>query len=146
VLSSVTIEGVSVLYASNDDNWSTVMGYNPGLMYQENGNVRLTSNGAFLYHDGHPVFVDDLIHPVMLNGYQWLRVTNIDGFDFYYHQGETWQQAISANRQYNEMWSINDGKVKILGDWILVDTNWEPVDPTATIDPSTVDYGFTMDN
>jgi hypothetical protein len=123
------------------------MGYNPGVLYQEYDYVRLTSNGAVLYYNGYPVFVNDHIFPPFSNEYQWLRVAVIHGgTNFYYHQGETWQQAISANRIDNNMWSINDGKVKILGDWILVDTNWEPVDPTATIDPSTVDYGFTMEN
>ncbi len=144
VLSPVILDGVTVLYASNEDTWSTVMGYNPGLMYQENNYVRLTSNGAVLYHDGHPVFVDDLFYPLFLNGYQWLRVVEINnGSDFYYRQGETWQEAIDANRMYNESWSINDGKVIFMGDFMLVDANYEPVDPTATIDP-TVDYGVTM--
>lgn len=147
VLSSVIIEGVTVLYASDDDYWSTVMGYNPGLMYQDNDNVRLTSNGAFLYYDGHHVFVDDLFHPVF-NEYQWLRKAEISGIEFFYHQGETWQQAISANRLDNNSWSINDGKVIFSGDFMLVDTNREPVDPTATIDPSTVNYDLDliMDN
>ena len=124
------------------------MGYNPGLMYQEYDKVRLTSNGAFLFLDGNQVFVDDLFHPVFLNGYQWLRKAEIHGSEFYYHQGETWQQAISANRDYNEPWSINDGKVIFLGDLMLVDANREPVDPTATIDPSTVNYDLEpiMDN
>jgi len=146
-LQSLTLDGVTVLYASNDDNWSTVMGYNPGLMYQDgHNNVRLTSNGAFLFFDGHPMDVTDLIHP-LLNEYQWMRVVDIHGMEFYYHQGETWQQAISANRLYNNHWSINDGKVILNGDFMLVDTNNEPVDPTATIDPSTVDYDlFIMDN
>ena len=141
VLSPVILDGVTVLYASDNDLWSTVMGYNPGLMYQDGGNVRLTSNGAFLYYNGHPLFVDDLFYPG-INGYQWLRVIEIFGYDFYYHQGETWQDAISANRQYNEMWSIEGGQVKFHGDFILVDTNRdrEPVAPTATIDPSTVNY------
>ena len=147
VLSPAILDGVTVLYVSNDDNWSTVMGYNPGLMYQDDDNVRLTSNGAFLYYDGHPVFVDDLFYPVfLLNTYQWLLVTNINGGDFYYRQGETWQEAISANRMYNQHWSINDGKVIFSGDFILVDTNSEPVDPTATIDPSTVDYDLSPFN
>lgn len=147
VLSPAILDGVTVLYVSNDDNWSTVMGYNPGLMYQDGGKVRLTSNDAVLYYDGHPLFVDDLFYPG-INGYQWLRVVEISGYEFYYHQGETWQDAIDANRQYNEMWSKNDGKVIFHGDWILVDTNSEPVDPTATIDPSTVDYhlDLNMDN
>ena len=146
VLSPVILDGVTVLYASNDDNWSTVMGYNPGLMYQEYDKVRLTSNGAFLYFDGHQVLVDDLFHPVF-NEYQWLRKAEIHGSEFYYHQGETWQQAISADRDYNEMWSINDDKVIFLGDFMLVDANREPVDPTATIDPSTVNYNLEpMDN
>ncbi len=143
VLSPAILDGVTVLYASNEDNWSTVIGYNPGLMYQDGGKVRLTSNGAFLYYDGHPLFVDDLFYPG-INGYQWMRVIEISGYEFYYHQGETWQDAIDANRQYNEMWSINDGKVIFHGDWILVDTNSEPVDPTATIDPSTVEYGLDL--
>lgn len=147
VLSPATLDGVTVLYASDNDNWETVMGYNPGLMYQDGGKVRLTSNGAVLYYNGHPLFVDDLFYPG-INGYQWMRVVEISGYEFYYHQGETWQDAIDANRQYNEMWSKNDGKVIFHGDWILVDTNSEPVDPTATIDPSTVDYDlvFNMDN
>ena len=146
VLSPVILDGVTVLYASDEDYWSTVIGYNPGLMYQEYDNVRLTSNGAFLYFDGHQVLVDDFIHPVVLNGYQWLRKVVISGSEFYYHQGETWQQAISANRMYNEMWSINDNKVIFLGNHILVDDNYEPVAPTATIDPSTVDYRLMMED
>ncbi len=140
VLSSVTLEGVTVLYASDNDNWSTVMGYNPGLMYQEYDNVRLTSNGAFLFYDGNPVMVIDFIYPHFYNDYQWLRVAVIHGNEFFYHQGETWQQAISANRPYNQHWSIDNGQVKYNGMQTLVDTNSEPVDPTATIDPSTVDY------
>ena len=140
VLSSVIIDGVTVLYASDNDNWSTVMGYNPGLMYQEYDNVRLTSNGAFLFYDGNPVMVIDFIYPHFYNDYQWLRVAVIHGNEFFYHQGETWQQAISANRPYNQHWSIDNGQVKYNGMQTLVDTNSEPVDPTATIDPSTVDY------
>lgn len=146
VLSPVILDGVTVLYASNEDTWSTVIGYNPGLMYLDGDNVRLTSNGAFLFFDGHPMYATDLIHPLSDNYYQWLRVVNIHGMEFYYHQGETWQQAIDANRMYNQFWSINDGKVILNGDWILVDDNYEPVDPTATIDPSTVDYGLMMED
>ncbi|MBQ7710936.1 MAG: Ig domain-containing protein [Bacteroidales bacterium] len=142
VLSPVILDGVTVLYASDNDTWSTIIGYNPGVLYHDGNNVRLTSNGAFLYFDGHQVLVDDFIHPVVLEYYQWLRKAEISGSEFYYHQGETWQQAISADRMYNEQWSINDGKVIYMGDWILVDDNWEPVAPTATIDPSTVDYYF----
>ena len=140
VLSSVTLEGVTVLYASDNDNWETVIGYNPGVLYQEYDNVRLTSNGAFLFYDGTPVMVIDHIYPFLYNDYQWLRVVEIIGHEFFYHQGETWQQAISANRPYNYMWSIENGQVKFNGYQTLVDTNSEPVDPTATIDPSTVDY------
>ena len=148
VLSSVILDGVTVLYASDEDYWSTVIGYNPGLMYQENGNVRLTSNGAFLYYDGFAVSVNDHINPLSDNYYQWIRKANISGGEFYYHQGETWEQAISANREYNEPWSINNGKVIFSGEWMLVDANSGPVDPTATIDPSTVNYylDFMMEN
>jgi len=140
VLRSAILDGVRVLYASDYglETWSTVVGYNPGVLYQDDYNVRLTSNGAFLCHDGHPVHVDDYSYPPF-NDYQWLLVTNINGSDFYYHQGETWQQAIDANRLDNNMWSIEGGQVKFL-DLTLVDINREPVAPTATIDPSTVDY------
>jgi len=144
VLSPIILDGVTVLYASDEDNWSTVIGYNPGLMYQEHGDVRLTSNGAFLYYDVSRVYVTDLINPVSLEYYQWMRKVVIHGSEFYYHQSETWQQAISANRQYNEPWSINNGKVIFSGEWMLVDANWEPVDPTATIDPSTVNYNLEL--
>ena len=148
VLSSAIIEGVTVLYASDNDTWETVIGYNPGVIYQDYDNVRLTSNGAFLYYNGAPVFVIDFIYPHFYNEYQWLRLANINGSEFFYHQGETWQQAISANRLYNNMWSINDGKVIFSEHLMLVDTNHQPVDPTATIDPSTVDYYLDpiMDN
>lgn len=142
VLSPAILDGVTVLYVSNNDNWSTVMGYNPGLMYQDGGKVRLTSNGAFLYHDGHTLFVDDLFYPG-INGYQWLRVVEIGGIEFYYHQGETWQDAIEANRQGNQHLSIESGQVKLMGYMTLIDTDSEPVDPSATIDP-TVDYGYIM--
>ena len=140
VLRSGIIEGVRVLYASDYglETWSTVVGYNPGVLYQDDYNVRLTSNGAFLCHDGHPVHVDDYSYPPF-NDYQWLLVANINGSDFWYHQGETWQQAIDANRLGNNMWSIEGGQVKFI-DLTLVDINREPVAPTATIDPSTVDY------
>ena len=144
VLSPVILDGVTVLYASNEDTWSTVIGYNPGLMYQEHGDVRLTSNGAFLYFDVSRVYVTGFINPLSLNEYQWLRKVVIHGSEFYYHQGETWQQAIDASRQYNEPWSINNGKVIFSGEWMLVDANWEPVDPTATIDPSTVNYNLEL--
>lgn len=144
VLSPVILDGVTLLYASDNDNWSTVIGYNPGLMYQDGDNVRLTSNGAILYYDAFQVSVTDFIQPFSLEHYQWLRKAEISSGEFYYHQGETWQQAISANRTYNEPWSINDGKVIFNGDFMLVDDNSEPVDPTATIDPSTVDYHFDL--
>ena len=147
VLSPVILDGVTVLYASDEDNWSTVMGYNPGLMYQEHGDVRLTSNGAFLYYESFAVSVTDYINPLSLEYYQWMRKVVIYGSEFYYHQGETWEQAISANRMYNEPWSINDNKVIYAEDLMLVDDNREPVDPTATIDPSTVNYHLEpMDN
>lgn len=145
VLRSAILDGVRVLYASDYglETWSTVVGYNPGLMYQDGGKVRLTSNGAFLYHDGHPLFVDDLFYPGINGYYQWLRVVEIGGIEFYYHQGETWQEAIEANRQGNENWSIEGGQVKLMGYMTLIDTDSEPVDPSATIDP-TVDYGYIM--
>ena len=147
VLSSATLDGVTLLYASDNDIWSTVMGYNPGVMYQDGDYVRLTSNGAFLCHDGHPVYADDYSYPPFYN-YQWLLVVDIDGDKFWYRQGETWQQAIDANRHDNHMWSIENGQVKFHGMLTLVDTNNQPVDPTATIDPSTVDYDLDliMDN
>lgn len=141
VLRSAILDGVTVLYASNYDNesWSTVIGYNPGVLYQDDDdNVRLTSNGAFLYHDGLPVDVLQNFYTGS-NGYQWLRVVDIWGSKFYYRQGETWQQAIDAGRMYNEMWSIEGGQVKNLMQ-TLVDSNYNPVDPAATIDPSTVNY------
>ena len=148
VLSPIILDGVTVLYASDEDYWSTVIGYNPGLMYQENGNVRLTSNGAFLYLDGFAMYASEFFYPLDNDRYQWMRKVNISGAEFYYHQGETWQQAIDANRQYNEPWSINNGKVIFSGEWMLVDANSGPVDPMATIDPSTVNYylDFIMEN
>lgn len=149
VLRPAILDGVTVLYASDYDleTWSTVMGYNPGLMYQDGDDVRLTSNGAILFHDGHPVDVDEFFYPTVSNNeYQWMRVTNIDGADFYYHQGETWQQAIDADRQDNFMWSIEGGQVKNMMQ-TLVDSNYNPVDPAATIDPSTVNYHlWSFDN
>lgn len=145
VLRSAILDGVRVLYASDYglETWSTVVGYNPGVMYQDGGKVRLTSNGAFLYHDRHPLFVDDLFYPGINGYYQWLRVVEIGGIEFYYHQGETWQQAINAGRPDNNDWSIDGGQVKFMGYMTLIDTDSEPVAPTATIDP-TVDYGYIM--
>ena len=148
VLSSVTIEGVTVLYASEDDTWADVMGYNPGLMYQDGDyNVRLNSNDAFLFYEGYPVEAIGYIYPSAYNDYQWVLVTEISGRRLLYRQGETWQQAISANRPGSQNWSIVNGQVKY-GERTLVDTNDEPVDPTATIDPSTVEYDLEliMDN
>lgn len=147
VLRSAILDGVPVLYASDYglETWSTVIGYNLGVMYQDGDYVKLTSNGAILCHDGHPVYADDYSYPPF-NDYQWLRVANIDGIDFYYHQGETWQQAIDANRTDNFSWSIEGGQVKNMMQ-TLVDSNYNPVDPAATIDPSTVNYHlWTLDN
>ena len=149
VLRPAILDGVTVLYASDYglETWSTVVGYNPGVMYQDGDYVRLTSNGAFLCHDGHPVYVVDYSYPPFYN-YQWLLVVDIDGDKFWYRQGETWQQAIDANRHDNHMWSIENGQVKFHGMLTLVDTNHQPIAPTATIDPSTVDYDLDliMDN
>ena len=147
VLRSAILDGVRVLYASDYglETWSTVVGYNPGVMYQDGDYVKLTSNGAFLCQDGHPVYAGDYSYPPF-NNYQWLLVTNIDGIDFYYHQGETWQEAIDAGRPNNFMWSIEGGYVKNLMQ-TLVDSNYNPVDPAATIDPSTGNYHlWTLDN
>ena len=147
VLSSAILDGVRVLYATHDNEpWSTVIGYNPGVLYQDDDdNVRLTSNGAFLYHDGLMVYVLENFYTGS-NGYQWMRVVEIDGSKFYYRQGETWHQAIDAGRMYNEMWSIEGGHVKNLMQ-TLVDSNYQPIAPTATIDPSTVNYYlWTLDN
>lgn len=143
VLSPVILDGVTLLYASEDDRWSTVVGYNPGLIYLDSYKVRLTSNDAVLYYDGYPVNVIDFIYPSAKNDYQWLRVIEIGGGQFYYHQGETWQQAINAGRPDNNDWSIDGGQVKFMGNMTLIDTDSEPVDPSATIDP-TVDYGYIM--
>ena len=144
VLSPVILDGVTVLYASNEDNWSTVIGYNPGLMYQDGDNVRLTSNGAFLYYDDFQTSASEIFNPLANDHYQWMRVIEIGGSEFYYHQGETWQDAIDANRQGNNDWSIHGGQVKFMDDLTLIDTDGEPVDPSATIDP-TVDYGYIME-
>ncbi len=147
VLSSVTLEGVTVLYASENDTWETVIGYNPGVLYQDDYEVRLTSNDAFLSYYGDRVHASEFIYPFYYNEYQWMRVLNIYGANFIYHQGETWQEAIDANRPNNQDWSIENGQVKIYGNQILVDnTTYEPVDPTATIDPSTVNYDLSSDN
>lgn len=146
VLSPVILDGVTVLYASDNDTWETVMGYNPGVMYQDGDKVRLTSNDAILFNVGHPIFVGEFFYPFAYDHYQWMRVIEITGSQFYYHQGETWQEAINADRMYNEMWSIEGGQVKYHGVETLVDSNYEPVNPTATIDPSTVNYDFISDN
>ena len=144
VLQPVTLDGVTVLYASDDDTWSTVMGYNPGVMYLDGDNVRLTSNDAFLFYDDFQTSASEIFNPLANDHYQWMRVIEIGGSEFYYHQGETWQDAIDANRQGNNDWSIHGGQVKFMDDLTLIDTDGEPVDPSATIDP-TVDYGYIME-
>ncbi len=144
VLSPVILDGVTLLYASDDDNWSTVIGYNPGVIYLAGDEVRLTSNGAVLYYDDFQTSASEIFNPLANDHYQWMRVIEIGGSEFYYHQGETWQDAIDANRQGNGDWSIHGGQVKFMGDLTLIDTDGEPVDPSATIDP-TVDYGYIME-
>ena len=143
VLSPVILDGVTVLYASDNDLWSTVIGYNPGLMYQDGDNVRLTSNDAVLFYLGFPASAGNYFYPLANDEYQWMLVFEFHGSEFYYHQGETWQEAIDANRPYNQHWSIEGGQVKYNDDYTLVDTNMEPVDPTATIDP-TVNYDLMI--
>lgn len=138
-LQPVILDGVTVLYASDNDTWETVVGYNPGVLYLDGDRVRLTSNDAVLFYEGYSIFVGEFFYPFAYDHYQWMRVTNINGPNFYYHQGETWQEAINANRQYNEHWSKEGDYVKCQ-DQILLDSNYEPVNPTATIDPSTVEY------
>ena len=147
VLSPVILDGVTVLYASDNDTWETVVGYNQGVMYQDdNYNMRLTSNDAVLFYLGYPVHASEFFYPPANNDYQWMLEIDLFGSKFNYRQGETWQEAINANRQGNQYWSIDGGQVKNNDDFTLVDTNNEPVAPTATIDPTVNYYLIILDN